>query len=389
MRADDNTKNALKYLEQLTWLLFLKVFDSLEENREMVARIDGTTYTPLIEDHYRWGTWAHDPGLTGDKLIGFVTDDLLPYLRELSGSPRAERFAAIFAEVRTVMKSGYSLKEVIAIVDSIDFHALDNHHAMSVIYEWLLAQTADAGWSGEFYTPRPVVETMVRCIDPKLGEKVYDPCCGSAGFLVASAEHIAPTTKTREQRDQFNSHTIHGQESGEISALAAGAAVAVAVTASAGQPAPTGRSAQNAASGSSPRPAPAASTRLTAWTVAENPDGTLKVTIREMEDPSGLQATLRADGARVVVTASLAWPAACGEWRGGNYRMGDQVVQTENRTGLPSADGAEFLIRPSAIPAGALLWVGLSQTGKPAGVYGPPGPMSFGYLTAGQACARS
>ena len=122
--------------------------------------------------------------------------------------------------------------------------------------------------------------------------------------------------------------------------------------------------------------------------MTENPDGTLKVTIREMEDPSGLQATLRADGARVVVTASLAWPAACGEWRGGNYQMGDQVVQTENRTGLPSADGTEFLIKPSAIPAGALLWVGLSQTGKPAGVVGPPGPMSFGYLTAGEACAR-
>lgn len=173
------------------------------------------------------------------------------------------------------------------------------------------------------------------------------------------------------------------------SALAAGAAAVVAVTALGGQPAPGGKIAQNAISESSPMPTPAASTTLTAWTVTENPDGTLKVTIREMEDPSGLQATLRADGARVVVTASLAWPAACREWRGGSYQMGDQVVQTENRTGLPSADGTEFLIKPSAIPAGALLWVGLSQTGKPNGVYGPPGPMSFGYLTAGQACARS
>jgi hypothetical protein len=173
------------------------------------------------------------------------------------------------------------------------------------------------------------------------------------------------------------------------SALAAGAAVAVAVTVTTGQPAPSGRIAQNATSGPSPKPTPAASTTLTAWTVTENPDGTLKVTIREMKDPSGLQATLRADGARVVVTASLAWPAVCGEWRGGNYQMGDQVVRTQNRTGLPSADGTEFLIKPSAIPAGALLWVGLSQTGRPNGVYGPPGPMSFGYLTAGQACARS
>ena len=179
------------------------------------------------------------------------------------------------------------------------------------------------------------------------------------------------------------------------SAVAVGAAAAVAVIASGGQPATGGqpgsggKTGENAASGSSQRPSPTSSTTLTAWTVTENRDGTLSVTIREMEDPSGLQATLRADGARVVVTASLAWPASCSEWRGGNYMMGDQVVQTENRTGLPSANGTEFRIRPSDIPAGALLWIGLSQTGKPKGVVGPPGPMSFGYLTANEACTRS
>ena len=205
--------------------------------------------------------------------------------------------------------------------------------------------------------------------------------------IVRTAPHEAPTAPGRRARPV--SRTRRRLTWAAASALAAGAAVAVAVTVSAGQPAPGGKTAQNAASGSSPRPAPAASTTLTAWTVAENPDGTLKVTIREMKDPSGLQGTLRADGARVVVTASLAWPAACGEWRGGSYRMGDQVVQTENRTGLPSADGTEFLIKPSAIPAGALLWVGLGQTGKPAGVVGPAGPMGFGYLTATEACTQS
>ncbi|GAB3546635.1 hypothetical protein GCM10027404_07420 [Arthrobacter tumbae] len=219
MRADDNTKNALKYLEQLTWLLFLKVFDSMEETKEMVARIDGARYRPLIAGKYRWTTWARNTKLTGDELIEFVTDDLLPHLRGLRGSARAERIAAIFSEIRTVMKSGYSLKEVIAIVDSIDFHALDNHHAMSVIYESLLAQTADAGWSGEFYTPRPVVESMVRIVDPTLGKRIYDPCSGSGGFLVASAEHVASATKTVEDKELFNSATFFGQESGEIAAL--------------------------------------------------------------------------------------------------------------------------------------------------------------------------
>jgi hypothetical protein len=179
------------------------------------------------------------------------------------------------------------------------------------------------------------------------------------------------------------------------SAVAVGAAAAVAVIASGGQPASDrqpssgGKTVENAPTRSGQRPTPDASTTLTAWTVTENPNGTLKVTIRETQDPAGLQATLRADGARVVVTASLAWPAACSEWRGGNYRMGDQVVQTENRTGLPSADGTEFVIRPSDIPAGALLWIGLGQTGKPKGVSGPSGPMSFGYLTANEVCRRS
>lgn len=183
------------------------------------------------------------------------------------------------------------------------------------------------------------------------------------------------------------------------SALAAGAAAAVAVAVSAGQPAPGGKTAQStepgstitqaATPGSRPRPTPAASTTLTAWTVTEDKDGTLKVTIRELENASGLQATLRADGARVVVSASLAWPAACAEWRGGGYRMGDQVVQSSNRTGLPSPDGTVLLIEPSEIPAGALLWVGIGQAGKPKGVVGPPGTMGFSLLTATGACTRS
>jgi len=219
MRADDNTKNALKYLEQLTWLLFLKVFDSLEDTRQVVAEIDGRPFTPLFEDKFRWKNWARDRDLTGDNLIAFVVDELLPYLRSLAGSARAERIGAIFAEVRTVMKSGYSLKEVIAIVDSIDFHALQNNHAMSVIYESLLAQTADAGWSGEFYTPRPVVESMVRIVNPVIGERVYDPCCGSAGFLVASSQHVSDQARTLEEQQTFNSLTFFGQESGEIAAL--------------------------------------------------------------------------------------------------------------------------------------------------------------------------
>lgn len=218
MRADDNTKNALRYLEQLTWLLFLKVFDGLEEDRELTASIDGQPFVATLDGDHRWATWARSD-LTGDDLIRFVTDDLLPHLRELSGTEQRESIASIFQEVRTVMKSGYSLKEVVAIVDSIDFHSIENHHAMSLIYESLLAQTADAGWSGEFYTPRPIVEATVELVQPALGETIYDPCCGSAGFLVESARRVAQEAVTKEQLDTLHQRTIYGQEAGDIAAL--------------------------------------------------------------------------------------------------------------------------------------------------------------------------
>jgi type I restriction enzyme M protein len=218
MRADDNTKNALKYLEQLTWLLFLQVFDSVEDKRARVAKIDRKSYRRIIDKEHRWATWARS-SVTGPTLIDFVTTDLLPYLRDLKGTPQSEKIAQIFGEIRTVMKSGYSLREVIAKVDEIDFHSLENHHAMSVIYESLLAQTANAGWPGEFYTPRPIVESMVRVVAPKVGETVYDPCSGSCGFLVSAAEYMAPLALTTENKALFTNKTLYGQEAGEVAAL--------------------------------------------------------------------------------------------------------------------------------------------------------------------------
>jgi len=140
--------------------------------------------------------------------------------------------------------------------------------------------------------------------------------------------------------------------------------------------------------GTSPSAAPSISASLTAWSVT-NTGGSVKVTIRQMIDPQGLQAKLRADGVRVVVTPSLAWPAACHEWRGGHYRMGSNLIRLQDRSGLPSPGGTEFVLDPSQIPSGALLWLGLPPTGKPSGVVGPPGPMGSGLFAATQACLNS
>ena len=219
MRADDNTKNALRYLEHLTWLLFLRVFEAVEDERELVAKVDARPYTRIIEDEYRWSKWTTS-GSTGDDLTKWVSESLLPHLRGLAGSREAEKIGLLFAGVTTVMKSGYSLAEVVAIVNEIDFHGLRDYHAMSVIYESLLQeQTSDAGWSGEFYTPRPVVEFMVNVISPSIGETVYDPCHGSAGFLVATADYLRPQAETTEQEEMLSTATVFGQESGDLAYL--------------------------------------------------------------------------------------------------------------------------------------------------------------------------
>lgn len=168
-------------------------------------------------------------------------------------------------------------------------------------------------------------------------------------------------------------------------AVTAAAAAAVAVTMAAPAAAPHTPAAATA--GSSPRataktPSRPSRATLAAWTVTKMNNGTLKITIHQLQDPSGLQATLRADGARVVVTDSLGAPAGCDEWKGGDYRMGGDVVRSANKTGLPSPDGLELFVRPSDIPSGAALWIGID--GKQV-----PGPTAFGYVTATTVCLRN
>jgi type I restriction enzyme M protein len=218
MRSDDNTKNALKYLEQLTWLLFLKEWDALEDERAMLAAVDGRSSERTIDGEFRWSQWTQ-AGRTGDELVEWVHTSLLPHLRSLSGTPQGERIAHLFSSVTTVMKSGYGLAEVIEAIDGIDLHAVENAHALSVIYETLLAETSDAGWSGEFYTPRPIVEFMVQLVRPTLDDSIYDPCSGSCGFLVAAAEHLRPDVVTAADEARFTRGTVHGQESGELAYL--------------------------------------------------------------------------------------------------------------------------------------------------------------------------
>ncbi|MEI2815752.1 MAG: N-6 DNA methylase [Microthrixaceae bacterium] len=192
MRKDAGLNGDLDRIPQLAWLLFLKAFDGLEENREVTDR----DFRPAIEAPYRWRDWAADPnGATGEALLDFVNGKLFPYLRELSGTgshdPR-DVLAAVFKETNNRMLSGYLLRDVVNKVNEINFASSDDIHTMAHLYESMLREMRDAaGDSGEFYTPRPVIRFIVQQVDPKLGEIVLDPACGTGGFLVEALEHIA------------------------------------------------------------------------------------------------------------------------------------------------------------------------------------------------------
>ncbi len=200
MRKDAGLNGDLDRIPQLAWLLFLKAFDGLEQNREVVER----KYHPVIAAPYRWRDWAADSvnGRTGQQLVDFVNDELLPYLRGLKGSGTDDSrdvLAAVFKETFNRMLSGYLLRDVVNKINQVNFASSDDIHTMAHLYESMLREMRDAaGDSGEFYTPRPVIRFMVQQIDPQLGEIILDPACGTGGFLVETIEHLRPKVKTTE-----------------------------------------------------------------------------------------------------------------------------------------------------------------------------------------------
>jgi len=207
MRKDAGLNGDIDRIPQLAWLLFLKAFDGLEQNREITAR----DFRPAIEDPYRWRDWAADPnGPTGESLLAFVNSRLLPYLRGLTGTsghdPR-DVLAAVFKETNNRMLSGYLLRDVVNKVNDINFASADDIHTMAHLYESMLREMRDAaGDSGEFYTPRPLIRFIVQQVDPKLGEVILDPACGTGGFLVEALEHLAPKVRTAQQRRALHSN---------------------------------------------------------------------------------------------------------------------------------------------------------------------------------------
>jgi type I restriction enzyme M protein len=212
MRKDAGLNGDLDRLPQLSWLLFLRVFSERVDEFRAMEDLD---YEPALDEPYRWETWGTNEDFTGDTFLKFVNEDLLPHLRRLRGSgdndPR-NVISAIFQEVNNRMLSGTLLRDLVNIVDRIDFQADESVHTMAHVYESIMKEMRDAaGDSGEFYTPRPVIKFMVEQSFLNFGESVMDPACGTGGFLVEAFEKLKPHAMTSIKLAQLHNN-IRGIE---------------------------------------------------------------------------------------------------------------------------------------------------------------------------------
>ena len=239
MRKDKGLNGDLDRLPMLTWVMFLKFLDDLERIEEERAELAGRAYRGTVATPYRWRDWAAPAdGLTGPDLLAFLTDErtalptgtqgpgLFAYLRNLRGDTtsreRRDVIATVFQGLANRMESGYLLRDVINLIDAIHFYSSDEIHTLGRLYETLLREMRDAaGDSGEFYTPRPVVQFMVSVTDPRLGETVLDPACGTGGFLVETYRHLEQQADTVEKRKCLQEDSIYAGEAKSLPFLLA------------------------------------------------------------------------------------------------------------------------------------------------------------------------
>jgi len=229
MRKDKGLNGDLDRLPMLTWIMFLKFLDDMEQIREAEAKLEGKRFRPAIEAPYRWRDWAAKAdGITGDGLIAFIQNDetsrpdgskgpgLFAYLRSLTGvngGDRRDVIRAVFSGTTNRMLNGYLLRDVVNKVHGIHFTSSEEISTLGHLYESMLKEMRDAaGDSGEFYTPRPLVKFIVAVINPRLGETVLDPACGTGGFLVETFEHLKKQCRTTGDHRRLQRESLYGVE---------------------------------------------------------------------------------------------------------------------------------------------------------------------------------
>lgn len=220
--------NELDYVEQTSWILFLKYLDDLEDARSDEMELQGKEYNRIIKEEYRWNAWAcpktdkgeidHKNAMTGDDLADFVNLKLFPYLKNFKATAATPdtleyKIGEIFSELKNKIVSGYNMREILNYADELHFQTSNDKHEMSHLYESKIHKMGNAGRNGgEYYTPRPLIRTIVKVVNPKIGDTIYDGACGSAGFLCEAFAYLNEKAKTVEEKQILQKLTFYGKE---------------------------------------------------------------------------------------------------------------------------------------------------------------------------------
>ncbi len=228
LHTDSGCGTELDYVEQTSWILFLKYLDDLEETKKTESALAGKKYKYILSPEFRWNAWAcpkdasgkldHDKALSGDDLNDFVNNKLFPYLKKFRSEEPSTieyKIGEIFHELKNKISSGYKLREILNVVDGMHFRLYEEKHELSHLYEAKIAKMGNAGRNGgEYYTPRPLIRTIVRTVNPKIGETIYDGACGSAGFLVEAYNYLTQNQSklSSKEMDILQNKTFFGKE---------------------------------------------------------------------------------------------------------------------------------------------------------------------------------
>ena len=228
LHKDAGCGSELDYVEQSSWILFLKYLDDFEQDKKAEAELGGKTYKAILAPEYRWGVWAapkakdgkidHHKALSGDDLKDFVDQKLFPYLKKFKADAEAAdtieyKIGEIFSELKNRIQSGYNLREVVNLVDQLRFRSHAEKHEMSHLYEAKIKNMGNAGRNGgEYYTPRPLIKTIVKVVAPKIGDRIYDGAVGSAGFLAEAYEYLKSQKLSTKDIEVLQKKTFYGKE---------------------------------------------------------------------------------------------------------------------------------------------------------------------------------
>lgn len=232
---DAGCSTEIDYIEQTSWILFLKYLEDLDKNKQIEAELNGTNHTPIIDKKYTWSTWAYpltkdgkldfEKRLTGDDLILFVKEKLFPYLSSfkksaVNANTLEYKIGEIFSQIKPKIENGYILRRVIDIIQTMRFQTSEERHELSGLYEDKIRSMGSSSRNGgQYYTPRPLIRAIIEAVHPKIGDKIYDGACGSAGFLVEAFSYLKKSKGNKlsvNDMKTLQTRTLIGKEKGSL-----------------------------------------------------------------------------------------------------------------------------------------------------------------------------